>query len=923
MAKPINVKNKFLHSFVPWNSRIGLGAKFVFLTVSILGITLGISTLSSINSQNKLIKKHLIDKGELLGHFASRVSAEAILALDFESLSRYMRDVTHQSDMVYAFVIGTNGKPMTSYVDRNSQPVHQVTKNQQVNSPATLVSLMMQLDNIIHMKFPIVYDNILLGKIVVGISKERIYMQERSQLLQLLFRNSLIVIFISICIYLVFRHNTLRPIERLIKGYKRVAEGNLNTPVDLISYDELGRLSNAFNLMMVHLAVAKQENDDLNKNLEQRVAQRSLELSRNETQTRAILDNIGEAIITINELGFIKSINPSGERIFGFSQKEAVGIHSTLLLGENETIHALLDSETNIYHDYRDSPLAANKYDGTSELTGKRKDGTTFPMEVLVTKLLVNEEKMRICIIRDITIRKEVETELVKHREHLEKLVENRTTELAVARDQANKANHTKSQFLANMSHEIRTPLTAIIGFSENLLDKDISANDRQDAINTIIQSGNHLMQLINNILDLSKVEAGKLELESIEFSPFEMLEEIKALVINQTTRKKLGFNINYQFPFPSKIKGDPIRTKQIILNLCSNAIKFTYKGQIDIYARYDKTTNLLNFEISDTGIGMTNVQTKKIFSPFTQADSTTTKRYGGTGLGLSLSKRLAENLGGTLSVKSEFGKGSRFIASISAGNVAGLKYVNKESEFLPTLQKPSSSQKFVPISGNILLVEDMPNNQKLISWQIKKLGAKVKIVNNGKEAVELATAENFDLILMDIQMPIMDGLQATSLLRERGYDGPIVALTANAMQKDKNLCYEAGCNNFVPKPIDKIHFYEVLSTYLEKQSEDNNLDPIVSKLTNEDHEYQKLVQSFIGNLSTLLESLTHANTNQDWETVKAISHNLKGLGGGMGFPIITAVAKKIEIELSAEDYSSVENLISDLNGISKRIRAA
>ena len=383
-----------------------------------------------------------------------------------------------------------------------------------------------------------------------------------------------------------------------------------------------------------------------------------------------------------------------------------------------------------------------------------------------------------------------------------------------------------KSQFLANMSHEIRTPLTAIIGYGESLLDDSLNEEEKRESSEVVVRSGKHLLQLINDILDHSKIDADKLETEIITVNLLSLLHEIKTYFKSRAAGKNIYFTIQYDFPLPEKIQTDPTRLKQILINLCANALKFTDKGGVSLGVRCDRNKEKLIIKVVDTGIGVKQEQLDKLFDPFAQASPSVARQYGGTGLGLSISLRLAEMLGGSITASSIFGEGSEFEVTISTGSLNECKFIRDRSELV--LSRPKLGAASVPrLKGRILYAEDNEINRRLIKQLVIKTGASISLVVNGAEALEAGTrsGEPFDLILMDIQMPVMDGRDATAALREAGINVPIVALTANVMLQDIKEYKEAGCNEVMAKPVEKVPFYQMLARYIEEDDSVGSVD--------------------------------------------------------------------------------------------------
>ncbi|KZN39591.1 chemotaxis protein CheY [Pseudoalteromonas luteoviolacea CPMOR-2] len=504
--------------------------------------------------------------------------------------------------------------------------------------------------------------------------------------------------------------------------------------------------------------------------------------------------------------------------------------------------------------------------------------------------------------------------ELEDYKLHLEEKVENRTRaleemnqQLEVAITEAEQANQLKSRFLANMSHEIRTPLTAIMGFTEQLLHNP-QAKNAELHLDTILRNSKHLLELINNILDLSKIEAEKLEVEQNEIEFLPLLKDVESIILPMAEEKQLDFMLDYNFPLPKVLNSDETRLKQILLNIASNAVKFTEQGSIIIGVDFKAGPDHFIFVIKDTGIGMSESEMERVFKPFEQADTTTTRRFGGTGLGLCISKNLAQLLGGDVEVTSEQGNGSIFSISIAANHqTENIEWIDCDSYIH---NQVSSTQELAEkqLEANILLAEDNKDNQELISLLLNTWGLVPDIANNGAEAVEMSLVNDYDLILMDMQMPVMGGLEATEMLRHAAYDGPIVALTANIMKNDIDNYLAAGCDATLGKPIDREKLGAVLLEFL--QVDNDNL----SKWNNllESEKFLQISQNYLEKLPeqmTLVESLY---SEQDWESLRALAHSLKGSAGCFGFTNIHSAAG--ELENSLRDNNKAQWQYATLN---------
>ncbi len=400
--------------------------------------------------------------------------------------------------------------------------------------------------------------------------------------------------------------------------------------------------------------------------------------------------------------------------------------------------------------------------------------------------------------------------------------------EMNLARKMADAANETKSRFLANMSHEIRTPLGAILGFSELVVDPQSSETEKNESIAVIRRNGEQLSKIIDDILDLSKVEAGKLDIDLKSFSVVDLLRAVRTLMSVPARDKGLELDVRVAGLIPNRIVSDPNRLQQILINVIGNAIKFSAVGKVQVSVSFlpqtETALSRLYISVEDSGPGLTAQQIQNLFQPFTQVDTSMTRRYGGTGLGLALSRRLARALGGDIDVQPSLpGYGCNFEITIATGSVAGVEMVRTLDVPQTPISAPSETHSSMLKGLKVLLVEDSEDNQILLSRFITTEGAKVDLASNGLEGVELALKGDHDIVLMDIQMPELDGYDAISRLRNQGFKKPIIALTAHGMIEDRQRCLQVGSNDHVPKPVNRNHLInrirDVSRTYRENPS--------------------------------------------------------------------------------------------------------
>jgi two-component system sensor histidine kinase/response regulator len=625
-----------------------------------------------------------------------------------------------------------------------------------------------------------------------------------------------------------------------------------------------------------------------------------------------------ECIVITDIHANIEYVNEAFLRVTGYSRDEIIGQNSRILQS------GLTPKES--YVELWEALAHGRPWHG--EFHNRRKDGSEFVEFAIVAPIRQPDGRIThyVAIKEDITEKKQIASELEAHRYHLEELVASRTTELSEARAQADAANAAKSQFLANMSHEIRTPMNAIVGLT-HLLRQSKLTTQQLERLRKIDTAAFHLLAIINDILDLSKIEAGRMQLEKTDFSLNEVLEHTRTLIAESAEKKGLQVEIERD-SVPMWLGGDPTRVRQGLLNFAGNAVKFTEHGKITLRARLeneDENFLTIRFEVQDTGIGIAPDKAARLFTAFEQADASTTRKYGGTGLGLAITRRLARMMGGDAGVSSQPGVGSTFwfTARLQRGQDATYMAAEAAVDAAAELTRSRAGSR-------ILLAEDNEINQEVATEILRAVGLSIEIANDGREAVDMAATQEYDLILMDMQMPRLDGIAATREIRALPHwqNRPILAMTANAFSEDRQRCLEAGMNDFVPKPVDPDDLYRMLLKWLpaqdaagqEAKAESCDFSDELERLAsiagldlaqglamslNRLPFYLRLLKIFVehhrGDPALLRQSAAH----DDRGAILRLAHVLKGAADNAGAPAICELAKSI----LAADYLGKDNL--------------
>ncbi len=634
---------------------------------------------------------------------------------------------------------------------------------------------------------------------------------------------------------------------------------------------------------------------------------------------RSALDTLAEGLLVVDLRGSIVLCNQALAGVLGLGPERLIGLPATEL--------AWCDQDGASLADTNDLPWLQALRNGMPQRNDlvylKDHDDKLFTFIVNCSPVLGSSGKHGGALVTfdDVT-----------------QLEENKL-ELRRSKEDAEAANRAKSDFLANMSHEIRTPMNAILGFTE-VLRRGYAKSEEESKkhLNTIHSSGKHLLELINDVLDLSKVESGRMEMEHIRCAPHQLVAEVIKVLNVKAQEKHITLTFEVETSVPEYILTDPTRLRQIITNLVGNAIKFTTQGGVRVLMRFisDAQPAQLAIAIIDSGAGMPADKLDTIFDPFVQADTSVTRQFGGTGLGLTISRNFARAMGGDIAVDSELGKGSVFTVTLNPGPLDGVALIQPE---VALIREDMASDDTVTTwefpAARILVVDDGDENRELVKLVLTEAGLQVEEAENGQVGVDKALEQHYDIVLMDIQMPVMDGYTATATLRRKGVNIPIYALTANAMKGVEKECEGAGFSGYLTKPVDVDALLQTLAEVLGGQRVAAEPPPVTlpsaaveateTLISRYDHDprYTKMIRSFAQRLGAKLDAMDAAWQARDYAELAALAHWLKGSGGTVGFDDFTDPARELETLALAQDDSGVDGYLATLRGLATRLVVA
>jgi signal transduction histidine kinase/DNA-binding response OmpR family regulator/HAMP domain-containing protein len=831
----------------------GLGMRFVFVVGTLLLAGLIIASFDNAYTQKQQFNAQLEEKGRVLGEFVALITPESLLAYDFSTINKYTQQLGRHEDVMYAVITDAQGQPLTVFVDRNNPQLRLLSPVLSELKSSTTLDYLHQLDDVIHQSFPIINDERKLGDVLIGLSTHRISALVHDSAWRQFWFYLGLIIFLCVGIGLVFRIKVLIPIHALMDGAQRITDGHLDQPIALKAMDELGMLGRTFNRMMAELLQSIHDKDKaLKKAAQHNWVNDSLRRFSESTRGRMevahlsqnALDSLAERLNLVS--GYIYHAERTELHPLAVYAPSATRMDKSYHLGEGLLGQVALDKQPKLvqtlatcaYENDNDEPEEEVRILDTGLLN-------SFPHAVYFVPVLFSGDLRGVMELGFIQPPNDIQQRFIEQAAiHLgvslyaaqqyaetqealrltqEKshLLEQKSTELRLAMEETERATKAKSVFLANMSHELRTPLNAILGYSEMLLeDMDGHHNEEiSEDVSKILHAGKHLLNLVNDVLDISKIESGKMGLYIERIDLRAMLRDISATVKPLLDKNKNHLEVRSDETH-GEFYADHTKVRQILLNLLSNATKFCENGKIKLDISYESNEDgaWFQFSVSDQGIGMTPEQIDKLFEAFTQADASTTRKYGGTGLGLTISREFTRMMGGTIQVESTPNLGSTFTVRLPArvtdpdATLALNAVTVPTPDILPGAPAPVHPPRQAN-TGTILVIDDDPTIRDLLSTQLRKLGYEPATACGGIEGLELAQQLKPDAITLDVMMPDMDGWSVLAALKSDPGIAHIPVIMVS-MVENKQKGYALGATDYLLKPVSREQLAHVLEKY-------------------------------------------------------------------------------------------------------------
>lgn len=900
---------------------------------AVISITICIVAISFIRFQKQAILESMESMAKIMATSIGNVTASSILMEDYSSVIDHCIGIINvNTSILYLVITRNDGFSLVHEKDKwrqeNLAGIWNPSRYGQFNGIIRKSEL--GYGEVFHYTYTFNYSGIDWGWIHIGLSLDKFHSDVRY-----LYRGtawlSLFCVAFGFIVSFIFARKLSESIRLLDKVTQQVAAGDLTVRAQVSSGDEVESLAHSFNKMTEALGKSQQE------------------LMGAWDYTNNIIRSMNETLIVLTTDGKIATVNMATCNLLGYDEKELIGMPFENVLERHGEI--LVTKQL-------DDSFDTDEFALDREAIYLSKEGTRIP--VSFSSAIMRDASGRsqgiVCVAQDITDRKRSELELIK------------------AKEEAEAGNRAKSQFLANMSHELRTPMNGVLGMMDLLIDTELKEVQLRYA-QAARRSGEVLLCVINDVLDISKIEAGKLRLEEVAFDLHRMVQDVVELLIDRAKKKGLELICSLAREVPKTVQGDPDRLRQILINLLSNAIKFTEKGRVLVRVVLEKEREErvdLRFEVEDTGIGISHEVSLAIFEPFQQADGSSTRKYGGIGLGLAIAQQLVQMMGGKIDVHSVVGEGSTFRFTVVLGKTAEPRPVDslppsnlldaphEETINFSVVDPQDLIKDALDLNARILLVEDNPVNQEVIAAMLEKLCCSIDIVTNGREALDILSEKSYDLILMDWQMPELDGFETAQAIREqerirnettaesgsRTPPIPIVALTAQTMETSKMECTSAGMDDFLSQPFSLEQLREVLEQWIpcpQRCAQDSDAGtalgeiatlsiPIESRVLDDIRALQmegapdifsRVLHGYLRNSPKLIDSLHDAVPQRNLADMQFASHSLKSSSANVGALALSGLCKELELMARANSCEGATDILKEIEKEYARVHEA